>query len=76
MGEPEVFRFIETYLYPKITTISKSPVKSYKTLVQEIIQRNEKVTPEYVDIEREKDSKENVLTYKSELLANGQKKSE
>lgn len=76
MGESEVLRFIETYLYPKITTISKNPVKSYKTLVQELIQKQEKLTPEYRDIEREKDEKGNVLTYKSELVVDEQKKSE
>ena len=74
IGEPEVLRFIEAYVYPHIATISKHPIKSYKTLVQEIVQKQEKVTPEYIDIEQEKE--ENTTIYKSELLIHGQKRSE
>ncbi|MDR0369062.1 MAG: ribonuclease III [Candidatus Peribacteria bacterium] len=76
MGEPEVFRFIKTYLYPKMKTISKNPIKSYKTLAQELTQKQEKFTPEYRDIEREKDEKGNVLVYKSELIVHEQKRAE
>jgi len=75
MGEAAVVLFIETHLYPHIATISKHPVKSYKTLVQEVVQKQEKVTPEYVDTEQEKQGKETVI-YKSELLVHGKKKSE
>ena len=76
MGETEVVRFVEKYLYPKIKTISKSPVKSYKTLVQELIQKDTKLTPEYLDSEVETDDKGNVKIYRSDLMVNGQKKSE
>ncbi|MDR2415995.1 MAG: ribonuclease III [Candidatus Peribacteria bacterium] len=67
-GESVVEKFINKYLYPKIKTISKGPVKSYKTMVQEIVQRETKLTPEYVDVEFAFDNKKNVTTYKSELL--------
>jgi ribonuclease-3 len=76
MGESAVEHFVATYLYPKIKTISKHPVKSYKTLIQEIVQRDTKLTPEYVDSEAEFDDKKNVIQYKSELLVNGEKKAE
>jgi ribonuclease-3 len=76
MGEVEVEKFVQTYLYPKIKTISKSPVKSYKTMAQEIVQRDTKLTPEYLDSEAEFDDKKNVVQYKSELLVNGEKKAE
>ncbi|MDR0650902.1 MAG: ribonuclease III [Candidatus Peribacteria bacterium] len=76
MGEPTVEYFVNKYLYPKIKTISKHPVKSYKTMVQEIIQRETKITPEYFDSEFVVDDKKNVIQYKSELLVNGEKKAE
>ena len=62
-----VFKFVEKYLYPFMATISTHPVKSYKTLVQELVQRNTKQIPEYREIEAECDEKWNVLLYKSEL---------
>jgi ribonuclease-3 len=68
--------FVDKYLYPKIDTISKRPVKSYKTLVQEFVQHETKLTPEYLDVEMKTDEKKNVITYKSELLVNGEKKAE
>ena len=76
MGEAVTEAFVKRYLYPKIKTISKHPVKSYKTMVQELIQREIKLTPEYVDQEVESNEKNNTVTYKSELFVNGEKKSE
>jgi ribonuclease-3 len=76
MGEPTVEYFVDKYLYPKIKTISKHPVKSYKTMVQEIIQRETKLTPEYFDSEFTVDERKNVIQYKSDLLVNGEKKAE
>jgi dsRNA-specific ribonuclease len=38
-------------------TVNKSPVKSYKTMVQEYVQHNTKQTPVYIDFEEVKDSK-------------------
>jgi ribonuclease-3 len=76
MGEPTVESFVKKYLYPKIKTISRHPVKSYKTMVQEIVQRETKLTPDYVDSESEVDEKRNVIIYKSDLLVNGEKKAE
>jgi ribonuclease-3 len=75
-GEAVVEEFISKYLYPKIKHISQKPVKSYKTLAQEVVQRETKVLPEYVDSEVECDEKKNVIRYKSEFLVNGEKKAE
>lgn len=66
-GHDVVFNFIEKYLYPFMDTISTHPVKSYKTLVQEIAQRDTKQIPEYRETEKECDDKWNVLVYLSEL---------
>ncbi|MDR0860039.1 MAG: ribonuclease III [Candidatus Peribacteria bacterium] len=76
MGESVVEDFVNRHLYPKITTISKRPVKSYKTMVQEIVQHETKLTPEYLDTEVKTDEKKNMITYKSELLVSGKKKAE
>ena len=59
-----------------MATISTHPVKSYKTLVQEIVQKDTKQIPEYRETEAEVDEKGNVLLYKSELFINNEKAAE
>ena len=76
MGEEVVEAFVKRYLYPKVKTIAKHPVKSYKTMVQEMVQYESKITPDYVDTEVESDEKKNTITYKSELFVNKEKKAE
>ncbi|MEI6672467.1 MAG: hypothetical protein WCL02_03820 [bacterium] len=56
--------------------IEKNPVKSYKTMIQEIVQKEHKVVPEYKDIEHVVDEKGNVIEYKSEIYIVGNKISE
>lgn len=75
-GPDEVLNFVEKYLYPFMDSIQTHPVKSYKTLVQEIVQKDIKQIPEYRESELEVDEKWNVLTYKSELFINNEKVSE
>ncbi len=72
----EVLKFVEKYLYPFMDNICTHPVKSYKTLAQELAQRNVKQIPEYHEIEIEVDKKGNVLLYKSELFINNEKVAE
>lgn len=59
--------FIKTYIFNKITTISKDPVKSYKTMVQEYVQKEYKELPLYKDNEHIVDEKTNNITYRSEI---------
>ncbi len=68
--------FIKKYVYSKIHQISKNPIQSYKTMVQEIVQKLHKQVPEYNDIEHIKDEKWNVIEYKSEISIVGKKVSE
>lgn len=75
-GADEVLKFVEKYLYPMMKSISTHPVKSYKTLVQELAQRNTKQIPEYIESDAEVDEKWNVLVYLSELFINGEKVAE
>lgn len=69
-------QFIEKYIYMKLEKIEKNPVKSYKTMIQEIVQKQHKVVPEYKDIEFKKDDKGNITEYKSEIYIVGKKISE
>jgi ribonuclease-3 len=76
LGTPVVEDFIKKYVYSKLTSIEKHPVKSYKTMVQEIVQKKHKFVPEYRDSEYEKDEKGNTLMYKSEIYVLEKKMSE
>lgn len=69
-------QFIKTYIYTKLEKIEKNPVKSYKTMIQEIVQKEHKVVPEYKDIEHVVDEKGNVTEYRSEIYIVGKKISE
>lgn len=69
-------QFVETHIYSKLSQIEKSPVKSYKTMIQELVQKNYKITPEYKDIEDITDQKGNTTQYKSEIYIMGKKVSE
>jgi len=69
-------QFIKIHIYTKLEQIEKNPVKSYKTMIQEIVQKEHKVVPEYKDIEEKIDEKGNVTEYKSEISIVGKKISE
>jgi ribonuclease-3 len=49
--------FITDYVYSQIDNINKDPVKSYKTMVQEVVQKKYKQLPVYLDTEDQKDDK-------------------
>lgn len=76
IGEEETRIFVEKYVYCKVTEIQKWPVKSYKTMVQELVQKEHKVTPEYKEIEEKVDEKGNVEEYRSEIYVVGEKMAE
>jgi len=68
--------FVEKNVYTMYNKISKKPIQSYKTMVQEHLQKLYKELPSYKDIEHEIDSKWNVLTYKAEIYVLWVKKAE
>lgn len=76
LGIEATEQFITTHIYTKLEQIEKNPVKSYKTMIQEIVQKEHKVVPEYRDIEHVSDEKGNVTEYKSEIYVVGKKVSE
>ncbi|MCX6823140.1 MAG: ribonuclease III [candidate division SR1 bacterium] len=76
LGTEEVEQFIAKYIYSKFVGLQKTSVKSYKTMVQELVQKEFKVIPEYIDTEVDVDAKGNVLKYKSDLYLSSEKKSE
>ena len=70
----ETRKFVRKYVYSKLDEVRSKPIKSYKSLLQEKVQKLYKVVPEYKDYEWEKDAKWNVITYKSEVYVLGEKK--
>jgi len=60
--------FVQKYVYSMYDKIDKNPVKSYKTMVQEHVQKHYKQIPEYQEVEDQVDSSWNVLAYKSSLF--------
>lgn len=72
LGVSQAQEFIQTHIYVKITDIVPDTVKSYKTQVQELVQKQYKNIPEYKDLEHEVDEKGNVLQYLSQLWIEGQ----
>lgn len=67
LGNDIVEHFITTHIFSKISTISKDPVKSYKTMVQEYVQKEFKELPIYKDSDHEIDWKGNTTIYRSEI---------
>ncbi|MFA5747753.1 MAG: ribonuclease III [Candidatus Absconditabacterales bacterium] len=76
LGIEVVENFIKKYIYSKFEQISKIPIRSYKTMIQELVQKKFKITPQYIDVENKKDDKGNVLEYKSELIIQNKKEAE
>ncbi len=63
-------QFILATVYPEMRELSKAPVKSYKTMTQELIQKTYKQLPIYVDSEAEQDEKGNITLFRSEVWVN------
>jgi dsRNA-specific ribonuclease len=76
LGPEEAEKFVRKYVYSMLDEVKKKPIKPYKSLLQEKVQKLYKVVPEYKDYEWEKDEKGNVITYKSEVYVLGEKKGE
>ena len=72
----EAEKFLRNHVYTMYDHVDKTPVKSYKTMTQEIVQKQYKEIPEYIDGEYELDWKKNVVMYKSEIFVLWKKKSE
>ena len=70
MGYETMENFVIDVVYPEIKQIAKAPVKSYKTMAQENIQKYYKQLPVYVDCEEKVDEKGNVLLFRSEIMVN------
>ncbi len=57
MGYLVMEQFVLHIIYPEINEVSKSPVKSYKTMAQEHIQKFYKHLPVYHDYDEQVDEK-------------------
>lgn len=70
LGYAVVEQFVLATVYPEIKELSKAPIKSYKTMTQELIQKTYKQLPTYLDSEAEHDEKGNVTLFRSEIWVN------
>jgi ribonuclease-3 len=70
----ETRKFVKKYVYSKLNELISKQIKSYKSLLQEKVQKLYKIVPEYKNYEWEKDEKWNIITYKSEVYILGEKK--
>lgn len=68
--------FVKKFIFKFFSEIKTINAKSYKTIVQEEVQKTYKSLPEYKDSEYEKDEKGNCVKYKAELRINNEKKTE
>ncbi len=76
LGIEQVEQFIKRHLYIKFEKINTDPVKSYKTMIQELVQKRHKALPEYRDTPEETSATWNVTKYKSEIFVIEDKQSE
>lgn len=75
LGIFEVEKFIIRYVYSKKNKVSKKPIKSYKSMVQELVQKEYKKLPEYKDFEQINEGW-NIGRYHTEFYVLGEKKAE
>lgn len=76
LGIEEVEKFIINYVYIKKDKVSKKPIKSYKSMVQEITQKDYKELPEYQDFEQKGNKKWKTAGYRTEIYVLGKKMAE
>ena len=74
IGYPKVDEFIKTYIITKLPVIAQRVnIKSYKTLLQEIVQKKYKTLPRYEDYVDVVDEKWTPKRFKSEVFVGKQK---
>lgn len=71
LGYSQAKEFIIKYIYSELDDLNLLDTKSYKWLLQELIQSKYKELPMYQDEEVERDDKTNYVNYKSEVSADG-----
>jgi len=76
LGYENVAKFIEKHIYQHVDSIDTQTVKSYKTLVQELVQKDYKTIPQYYDKESKTSSSGNVELYQSEMYIADKKQAE
>ncbi len=68
MGREVVYEFVKKYVYSKIEEIKEQwTFKNPKSILQEKIQKKYKFTPDYIDGDYKKDSKNNVIMFESKI---------
>lgn len=72
LGYEEAEKFIVKYVYSYIANIPQASIQSYKTLLQEYIQKEDKETPIYKDSLLSHETKWNKTIFASEVLRGGE----
>lgn len=72
LGWEQAYQFIHTHVYSMIDNINIWPIKSYKSLIQEHVQSQYKVLPEYLDREKSRDDRRNEVIYETSIIINWQ----
>lgn len=68
MGRDVAYEFVKKYVYSKIEEIKEQGTfKNPKSILQEKIQKKYKFTPDYIDGDFKKDSKNNVVMFESKI---------
>lgn len=67
LGYEKALNFVLRYIYPKVQKLSSLTIKSSKSILQELVQKNHKQLPHYKDFDFEIDDKGNTTSYKSEV---------
>ncbi len=68
MGRDISYMFIKKYVYSKIDKIKEQGTfKNPKSILQEKIQKKYKITPDYIDTDFKKDTKDNVVLFESKI---------
>jgi dsRNA-specific ribonuclease len=72
LGYEEAEKFVVKYVYSYIAHIPQASIQSYKTLLQEYIQQEDKETPIYKDNLLSHETKGNKTIFASEVLRGGE----
>lgn len=68
----KTIEFIKNYVYIKLEYVKNINIKSFKSLLQELVQKLNKNLPEYIETEHELNEKWIVLQYKSQVFINNE----
>jgi dsRNA-specific ribonuclease len=70
-GREAIASFIKKHIMSQLKDLTQLPWKSWKSLLQEFVQKRYKQIPIYINVEDEVEESGNVLRYMSHVQVNG-----